>query len=68
KQFLHFQLHLFLLSQLHYLTDSMRFTQGVRNSQSCRRNKGICVPIRCPGSMRQIGTCLGAQVKCCRRK
>nr|AJQ30357.1 ars1-sp_LAP_FLAG_KDEL [synthetic construct] len=40
----------------------------VRNSQSCRRNKGICVPIRCPGSMRQIGTCLGAQVKCCRRK
>uniref|UniRef100_A0A4W2C1G4 Beta-defensin-like domain-containing protein n=1 Tax=Bos indicus x Bos taurus TaxID=30522 RepID=A0A4W2C1G4_BOBOX len=34
---------------------------------SCCRNIGICVPIKCSGNMRQIGTCLGAQVKCCRR-
>uniref|UniRef100_G3MXI5 Beta-defensin-like domain-containing protein n=1 Tax=Bos taurus TaxID=9913 RepID=G3MXI5_BOVIN len=61
-QFLHFQLHLFLLSQLHYLTDSM-----IRNPLSCCRNIGICVLIRCSGNMRQIGTCLGALVKCCRR-
>uniref|UniRef100_A0A8C6CII9 Beta/alpha-defensin C-terminal domain-containing protein n=1 Tax=Moschus moschiferus TaxID=68415 RepID=A0A8C6CII9_MOSMO len=44
------------------------FTQQVRNPQSCRRNKGICVPIKCLGNMRQIGTCLGTPVKCCRRR
>ncbi|KAB0348261.1 hypothetical protein FD754_013118 [Muntiacus muntjak] len=44
-----------------------RFTQGVRNPLSCANNRGICVPIRCPGSLRQIGTCVGAPVKCCRR-
>ncbi|KAB0373682.1 hypothetical protein FD755_015341 [Muntiacus reevesi] len=43
------------------------FTQGVRNPLSCASNRGICVPIRCPGSLRQIGTCVGAPVKCCRR-
>ncbi|ELR47971.1 hypothetical protein M91_16213 [Bos mutus] len=43
------------------------FTQGVRNPLSCRRKIGICVLIRCSGNMRQIGTCLGALVKCCRR-
>uniref|UniRef100_A0A4W2C1U6 Beta/alpha-defensin C-terminal domain-containing protein n=1 Tax=Bos indicus x Bos taurus TaxID=30522 RepID=A0A4W2C1U6_BOBOX len=58
----------FLLTHFSLFLLFLGFTQGVRNSQSCRRNKGICVPIRCPGSMRQIGTCLGAQVKCCRRK
>ncbi|DAA14604.1 lingual antimicrobial peptide precursor [Bos taurus] len=60
--------HLLLALLFLVLSAGSGFTQGVRNSQSCRRNKGICVPIRCPGSMRQIGTCLGAQVKCCRRK
>nr|1BNB_A Chain A, BOVINE NEUTROPHIL BETA-DEFENSIN 12 [Bos taurus] len=33
---------------------------------SCGRNGGVCIPIRCPVPMRQIGTCFGRPVKCCR--
>ncbi|XP_055426163.1 lingual antimicrobial peptide [Bubalus kerabau] len=60
--------HLLLALLFLVLSAGSGFTQGVRNPQSCHRNKGICVPIRCPGNMRQIGTCLGPPVKCCRRK
>ncbi|ELR44482.1 Beta-defensin 11, partial [Bos mutus] len=42
------------------------FTQGISGPLSCRRNGGVCIPIRCPGPMRQIGTCFGRPVKCCR--
>nr|AAB25868.1 beta-defensin {peptide BNBD-5} [cattle, Peptide, 41 aa] [Bos taurus] len=38
----------------------------VRNPQSCRWNMGVCIPISCPGNMRQIGTCFGPRVPCCR--
>ncbi|KAG5194319.1 hypothetical protein JEQ12_013116 [Ovis aries] len=44
------------------------FTHGVTDSLSCRWKKGICVLTRCPGTMRQIGTCFGPPVKCCRLK
>ncbi|KAB0337862.1 hypothetical protein FD754_024952 [Muntiacus muntjak] len=44
------------------------FTQGIRTFLGCRLESGICRPIRCPRNMRQIGTCLGPQVKCCRRR
>uniref|UniRef100_A0A4W2H403 Beta/alpha-defensin C-terminal domain-containing protein n=1 Tax=Bos indicus x Bos taurus TaxID=30522 RepID=A0A4W2H403_BOBOX len=43
------------------------FTQGISNPLSCRLNRGICVPIRCPGNLRQIGTCFTPSVKCCRK-
>nr|ABH11654.1 beta-defensin 1 [Rangifer tarandus] len=60
--------HLLLALLFVVLSAASGFTQGVKTPQSCHRNKGVCVPIRCPRSMRQIGTCLGAPVKCCRRK
>ncbi|KAB0361273.1 hypothetical protein FD754_005429, partial [Muntiacus muntjak] len=44
------------------------FTQGIRTVLRCRWNGGFCLPIRCPGTMRQIGTCLGPRVKCCKRR
>ncbi|KAB0337458.1 hypothetical protein FD754_025180, partial [Muntiacus muntjak] len=44
------------------------FTQGIRNSVSCRWNLGICLPNGCPGHMREIGTCFWPRVKCCRRR
>ncbi|KAB0336680.1 hypothetical protein FD754_025567, partial [Muntiacus muntjak] len=44
------------------------FTQGVRNAPSCFRNRGVCVLFSCPGSLRVIGTCFRAPVKCCRRR
>nr|AAB25866.1 beta-defensin {peptide BNBD-3} [cattle, Peptide, 43 aa] [Bos taurus] len=40
--------------------------EGVRNHVTCRINRGFCVPIRCPGRTRQIGTCFGPRIKCCR--
>ncbi|KAB0339256.1 hypothetical protein FD754_024027, partial [Muntiacus muntjak] len=43
------------------------FMQRIGDYYVCHRNRGICVSKRCPGSMRQIGTCFGAYVKCCRR-
>ncbi|XP_055426156.1 lingual antimicrobial peptide-like [Bubalus kerabau] len=58
--------HLLLALLLLVLSAGSGFTQGVRNSLDCWRNRGICVPIRCPGNMRQIGTCVGLPVKCCR--
>uniref|UniRef100_A0ABI0NXF4 Beta/alpha-defensin C-terminal domain-containing protein n=1 Tax=Bos taurus TaxID=9913 RepID=A0ABI0NXF4_BOVIN len=56
----------FLLTHFSLFIVFLGFTQGISNPLSCRRNKGICLPIRCPGSMRQIGTCFGPRVKCCR--
>ncbi|DAA14607.1 lingual antimicrobial peptide [Bos taurus] len=58
--------HLLLALLFLVLSAGSGFTQGISNPLSCRRNKGICLPIRCPGSMRQIGTCFGPRVKCCR--
>nr|AAB25873.1 beta-defensin {peptide BNBD-10} [cattle, Peptide, 41 aa] [Bos taurus] len=40
--------------------------EGVRSYLSCWGNRGICLLNRCPGRMRQIGTCLAPRVKCCR--
>ncbi|NP_777201.1 tracheal antimicrobial peptide precursor [Bos taurus] len=60
--------HLLLALLFLVLSASSGFTQGVGNPVSCVRNKGICVPIRCPGNMKQIGTCVGRAVKCCRKK
>ncbi|CAN0469375.1 unnamed protein product [Rangifer tarandus platyrhynchus] len=59
--------------RLHHLLLALLFVvlsagSGIGNYYSCHRNRGICVPNRCPGSMRQIGTCFGAPVKCCRRR
>ncbi|KAB0373123.1 hypothetical protein FD755_014782 [Muntiacus reevesi] len=56
-----------MVSGTHILLSRGRFTQVIRNSLSCRVNFGMCVPIRCPVVMREIGTCFGAGVKCCRR-
>ncbi|XP_055423460.1 beta-defensin 11-like [Bubalus kerabau] len=42
------------------------FTQGISGPLSCHRKRGVCFPIRCPGHMRQIGTCFGRPIKCCR--
>nr|P46171.1 RecName: Full=Beta-defensin 13; AltName: Full=BNBD-13; AltName: Full=BNDB-13 [Bos taurus]AAB25876.1 beta-defensin {peptide BNBD-13} [cattle, Peptide, 42 aa] [Bos taurus] len=39
---------------------------GISGPLSCGRNGGVCIPIRCPVPMRQIGTCFGRPVKCCR--
>ena len=58
----------FLLTCFSLFLLFLGFTQGVGNPVSCARNKGICVPIRCPGNMKQIGTCVGQAVKCCRKK
>ncbi|XP_057553743.1 lingual antimicrobial peptide-like [Hippopotamus amphibius kiboko] len=44
------------------------FTHGIRNRRSCLRNGGVCVPLGCPGHMRQIGICHGHAVKCCKKK
>ncbi|KAB0353157.1 hypothetical protein FD755_024127, partial [Muntiacus reevesi] len=43
------------------------FTQGIRSDISCLKNRGSCVPNRCPGRLRQIGVCFWPRVKCCRR-
>ncbi|ELR45364.1 hypothetical protein M91_12997 [Bos mutus] len=54
------RLHHLLLGLLFLvLSAGSGFTQGISNPLSCRRNRGVCLPIRCPGSMRQIGTCFG---------
>ncbi|KAF4008473.1 hypothetical protein G4228_020215 [Cervus hanglu yarkandensis] len=58
--------HLLLALLFLVLSAGSGFTQGIRNSLSCRFNFGICLPKRCPGRMRQIGTCFGSAVKCCR--
>ncbi|XP_042097408.1 beta-defensin 1 [Ovis aries] len=60
--------HLLLVLFFVVLSAGSGFTQGVRNRLSCHRNKGVCVPSRCPRHMRQIGTCRGPPVKCCRKK
>ncbi|CAN0469391.1 unnamed protein product [Rangifer tarandus platyrhynchus] len=60
--------HLLLMLLFVVLSAGSGFTQGIRNPLSCRLNRGVCLPIRCPRSTRQIGTCLGAPVKCCRRR
>ena len=57
----------FLLTHFSLFLVFLGFTQGISNPLSCRRNRGVCLPIRCPGSMRQIGTCFRPRVKCCRR-
>nr|AAB25867.1 beta-defensin {peptide BNBD-4} [cattle, Peptide, 42 aa] [Bos taurus] len=41
--------------------------ERVRNPQSCRWNMGVCIPFLCRVGMRQIGTCFGPRVPCCRR-
>ncbi|XP_040091767.1 beta-defensin 1-like [Oryx dammah] len=61
-------LHLLLALLFLVLSAGSGFTQGVRNRVSCHRNKGVCVRTRCPRNMRQIGTCFGHRVKCCRKK
>uniref|UniRef100_A0A4W2BN36 Beta/alpha-defensin C-terminal domain-containing protein n=1 Tax=Bos indicus x Bos taurus TaxID=30522 RepID=A0A4W2BN36_BOBOX len=58
--------HLLLALLFLVLSAGSGFTQGVRNFVTCRINRGFCVPIRCPGRTRQIGTCLGPRIKCCR--
>uniref|UniRef100_A0AC11DRZ6 Uncharacterized protein n=1 Tax=Ovis aries TaxID=9940 RepID=A0AC11DRZ6_SHEEP len=58
----------FLLTRLSLFVLFSGFTHGVTDSLSCRWKKGICVLTRCPGTMRQIGTCFGPPVKCCRLK
>uniref|UniRef100_A0A4W2IIX7 Beta/alpha-defensin C-terminal domain-containing protein n=1 Tax=Bos indicus x Bos taurus TaxID=30522 RepID=A0A4W2IIX7_BOBOX len=58
--------HLLLALLFLVLSAGSGFTQGVRNHVTCRINRGFCVPIRCPGRTRQIGTCLGPRIKCCR--
>ncbi|XP_055426150.1 enteric beta-defensin-like [Bubalus kerabau] len=62
------RLHHLLLGLLFLvLSAGSGFTQGISNPLSCHRNRGVCLPIRCPGSIRQIGTCFRPRVKCCRR-
>ncbi|KAF4008711.1 hypothetical protein G4228_020502 [Cervus hanglu yarkandensis] len=58
--------HLLLALLFLVLSAGSGFTQVIRSSISCRLNFGTCVPFRCPGRMRQIGTCSGFGVKCCR--
>ncbi|DAA14602.1 enteric beta-defensin isoform X2 [Bos taurus] len=58
--------HLLLTLLFLVLSAGSGFTQGISNPLSCRLNRGICVPIRCPGNLRQIGTCFTPSVKCCR--
>ncbi|DAA14586.1 TPA: beta-defensin 10 precursor [Bos taurus] len=58
--------YLLLLLLLVVLSSGSGFTQGVRSYLSCWGNRGICLLNRCPGRMRQIGTCLAPRVKCCR--
>nr|ABN72272.1 tracheal antimicrobial peptide [Bubalus bubalis]AIU56269.1 tracheal antimicrobial peptide [Bubalus bubalis] len=60
--------HLLLALLFLVLSASSGFTQGVGNPVSCVRNKAICVPIRSPANMKQIGSCVGRAVKCCRKK
>ncbi|KAB0339624.1 hypothetical protein FD754_023778 [Muntiacus muntjak] len=57
-----------MVSWAHIVLSRGRFTQGVSNALSCYRNRGVCVPITCPGGMRQIGTCVGSLAKCCRMR
>nr|CAA08905.1 beta defensin-2 [Capra hircus] len=60
--------HLLLALFFLVLSAGSGFTQGIINHRSCYRNKGVCAPARCPRNMRQIGTCHGPPVKCCRKK
>ncbi|XP_044794651.2 lingual antimicrobial peptide-like [Bubalus kerabau] len=60
------RLHHLLLVLLFVVLSVSGFTQGISNPSSCRRNRGFCLAFWCPGSMRQIGTCFGFPVKCCR--
>ncbi|NP_001185474.1 hypothetical protein R6Z07F_019420 [Ovis aries] len=60
--------HLLLVLFFVVLSAGSGFTHGVTDSLSCRWKKGICVLTKCPGTMRQIGTCFGPPVKCCRLK
>ncbi|KAF4008624.1 hypothetical protein G4228_020395 [Cervus hanglu yarkandensis] len=59
--------HLLLTLLFLVLSAGSGFMQRLVNYHICHWKRGICVPKRCPGSMRQIGTCFRAQVKCCRR-
>nr|AAQ93463.1 neutrophil beta-defensin 4 [Bubalus bubalis] len=59
--------HLLLVLLFVVLSSVSGFTQGIRSPLSCRGNRGVCLPIRCPGRLRQIGTCFGPRVPCCRR-
>ncbi|XP_055426155.1 beta-defensin 11-like [Bubalus kerabau] len=58
--------HLLLALLFVVLSAGSGFTQGISDFLSCRRNGGVCLPGRCPGRMRQIGTCFRPPVKCCR--
>nr|ABF71365.1 beta defensin [Capra hircus] len=60
--------HLLLALFFLVLSAGSGFTQGIINHRSCHRIKGVCAPDRCPRNMRQIGTCFGPPVKCCRKK
>ncbi|XP_055426159.1 beta-defensin 1-like [Bubalus kerabau] len=57
---------LFLVLLFVVLSAGSGFTQRISDFLRCHRNGGNCFPNRCPGSMRQIGLCLGPRVKCCR--
>uniref|UniRef100_A0AAA9SKY0 Defensin, beta 4A n=1 Tax=Bos taurus TaxID=9913 RepID=A0AAA9SKY0_BOVIN len=59
--------HLLLTLLFLVLSAGSGFTQRVRNPQSCRWNMGVCIPFLCRVGMRQIGTCFGPRVPCCRR-
>ncbi|NP_001311470.1 beta-defensin 13 precursor [Bos taurus] len=57
--------------RLHHLLLALLFlvlsaASGISGPLSCGRNGGVCIPIRCPVPMRQIGTCFRRPVKCCR--
>ncbi|XP_043310102.1 lingual antimicrobial peptide-like [Cervus canadensis] len=60
--------HLLLALLFLVLSAGSGFSQGVRNAASCYKSRGVCVPISCPAGMRQIGTCVGFPVKCCRMR